>query len=155
MKLPLAESIDALNRIKKTAATICVEERRRGTAWQAHALDRVDRRLAAASQELEGGVSRACGGAERQRPEAGRDRLTTQREGAITIMDMRHQIDTMKPWLDELAEAYEIPDPDKATKAILTVIVKIQQRLAQHAAWAVETGWGGLPEEDNEGGSDD
>jgi hypothetical protein len=70
-------------------------------------------------------------------------------------MDMRRQIDTMKPWLDELAEAYEIPDPDKATKAILTVIVKIQQRLAQHAAWAVETGWGGLPEEDNEGGSDD
>jgi hypothetical protein len=52
MKLPLAESIDALNRIKKTAATICVEERRRGTAWQAHALDRVDRRLAAAGQEL-------------------------------------------------------------------------------------------------------
>ena len=57
-------------------------------------------------------------------------------------MDMRRRIDTMKLWLDELAVAYEIPDPDEATKAILTAIVKIQQRLAQHAAWAVETGWG-------------
>jgi hypothetical protein len=70
-------------------------------------------------------------------------------------MDMGRQIDTMKPWLDELAEAYETPDPDKATKAILTVIVKIQRRPAQHAAGAVETGWGGLPAEDNEGESDD
>jgi hypothetical protein len=41
------------------------------------------------------------------------------------------------------------------------VIVKIQLRLAQHAAWAVETVWEDPPEEpdepeeDNEGGSDD
>ncbi len=48
----------------------------------------------------------------------------------MTIMDMKGRIDTMKIWLDELAEAYEIRDPDEATKAILTVIVKIQLRLA-------------------------
>ena len=28
-------------------------------------------------------------------------------------MDMRRQIDPMKLWLDEPAEAYGIPDPDK------------------------------------------
>ena len=60
-------------------------------------------------------------------------------------MDMGRQIDTMKPWLDELAEAYETPDPDKATKAILTVIVKIQRRPAQHAAWLVAEGLGRPP----------
>ena len=79
-------------------------------------------------------------------------------------MDMKGRIDTMKLWLDELAEAYEIPDPDKATKAILTVTAKIQLRLAQHAAWLVAEDWEDLPglseednepEEDNEGGSDD
>ena len=66
----------------------------------------------------------------------------------MNIMNMRRQIDTMKPWLDELAEAYEIADPDKATKTILSVIVKIQWRLAQHAKWAVAGE--GLPEEDDE-----
>jgi hypothetical protein len=40
------------------------------------------------------------------------DRLTTQRERA-TIMDMQRRIDEMKLWLNELAEAYEIPDPDE------------------------------------------
>ena len=47
----------------------------------------------------------------------------------------------MKLWLDELAAAYEITDPDEGTKAILIAIVKLQQRLAQHAAGAVEWGW--------------
>ena len=61
----------------------------------------------------------------------------------------------MKLWLDELAAAYEIPDPDDATKAILIAIVKLQQRLAQHAAGAVEWGWGDPPELDNEAESDD
>ena len=70
-------------------------------------------------------------------------------------MNMRRRIQTMKLWLDELSEAYEIPDPEQATKAILTAIVKMQQRLAQHAAWAVEAGWGDHPEEDNERESDD
>ena len=70
-------------------------------------------------------------------------------------MDMQRRIDDMKRWLDELAAAYEIPDPDEATKAILTAIVKIQLRLAQHAAGAVEWGWGDPPEEPNEGESDD
>jgi hypothetical protein len=70
-------------------------------------------------------------------------------------MDMRRRIDAMKRWLDELAAAYEIPDPDEATKAILTAIVKIQLRLAQHAAGAVEAGWEDPPEEPNEGESDD
>jgi hypothetical protein len=53
MKLLRAESIDALDRIKRTTATISVEERRRGTTWRAHARDGVDRRPAAASKELE------------------------------------------------------------------------------------------------------
>jgi hypothetical protein len=37
MKLLRAESIDALNRIKRTTATISVEERRRGTTRHTHA----------------------------------------------------------------------------------------------------------------------
>jgi hypothetical protein len=37
MNLLRAESIDARNRIKKTAATIGVEERRRGTTRHTHA----------------------------------------------------------------------------------------------------------------------
>jgi hypothetical protein len=69
-------------------------------------------------------------------------------------MDPQRQIDTMKTWLDELAQAYEIPDPENAAKAILTAIVKIQQRLALHAAWAVDTGWG-CPDEGDESESDD
>jgi hypothetical protein len=73
----------------------------------------------------------------------------------MTIMNMQRRIDTMKLWLDELAAAYEIPDPDEATKAILTAIVKMQLRLAQHAAGAVEWGWGDPPEEPNEAESDD
>ena len=40
-------------------------------------------------------------------------------------MDMQRQIDTMKSWLNELTEAYEIPYSENATKAILSVIVKI------------------------------
>jgi hypothetical protein len=69
-------------------------------------------------------------------------------------MDPQRQIETMKAWLDELAEAYEIPDPENAAKAILTVIVKLQQRLALHAAWAAETAFGS-PDEGNESESDD
>jgi hypothetical protein len=155
MKLLLAESIDALNRIKKTAATICVEGRRARN-------DMAGARAAPSTAVLRGqrgacgSVSRACGGAERQRPEAGRDHLTTQREGARrTTMNIQRRIDEMKRWLDELAAAYEIPDPDEATKAILTAIVKIQLRLAQHAAGAVEAGREDPPEEPNEGESDD
>ena len=70
-------------------------------------------------------------------------------------MNIQRRIDEMKRWLDELAAAYEIRDPDEATKAILTAIVKIQLRLAQHAAGAVEAGWEDPPEEPNEGESDD
>jgi hypothetical protein len=43
----------------------------------------------------------------------------------------------------------------KDAKAILTAIVKIQLRLAQRAAGAVEAGWEDPPEEPNEGESDD
>jgi hypothetical protein len=154
MKRLRAESIDALNRIKRTAATIYVEERR-GTTWPAHARDRVDRRLATASQSLRQCQPSLRRRAERQPPEARRERLTSRTKGAMTIMDMQRRIDAMKLSLDELAAAYEILDPDKATKAILTAIVKIQLRLAQHAAGAVDTGWGDPPEEANEGESDD
>jgi hypothetical protein len=70
-------------------------------------------------------------------------------------MNIQRRIDEMKHWLNELSAAYEIPDPDEATKAILTAIVKIQLRLAQHAAGAVETGWLDPPVEPNEDGSDD
>jgi hypothetical protein len=70
-------------------------------------------------------------------------------------MNIQRRIDEMKHWLDELAVAYEIRDPDEGTKAILTAIVKIQLRLAHHAAGAVETGWLDPPELDNEGESDD
>jgi hypothetical protein len=70
-------------------------------------------------------------------------------------MNIQRRIDEMKRWLDELAAAYEIRDPDEATKAILTAIVKIQLRLAHHAAGAVETGWEDPPDEPNEAESDD
>ena len=69
-------------------------------------------------------------------PEARQFRLTTQREGAMTIMDIQRPINEMKLWLDELAAAYEIADPDQARKAILITTEKLQQRLAEHAAWA-------------------
>ena len=39
-------------------------------------------------------------------------------------MNMQRQIDEMKLWLDDLAAAYEVTDPDEATKAILIAIVK-------------------------------
>jgi hypothetical protein len=71
-------------------------------------------------------------------PKPGQTSWTTQREGTMTTMNIQRRIDDMKRWLDELAAAYEIPDPDEATKAILAAIVKIQLRLAQHAAGAVK-----------------
>ena len=87
-------------------------------------------------------------------PRPGETASPHERQGAITTMDMQSRIDTMKLWLDELAEAYEIPDADKSAKAILTVIVKLQLRLAQHAAGAVAASWADPPEED-EGESED
>ena len=76
-------------------------------------------------------------------------------------MNIQGQIDEMKRWLDDLAGAYEIRDPDEATKAILAVIVRLQLRLDEHAVLALEPVWEDPPEdrdepeEDNEGGSDD
>jgi hypothetical protein len=64
----------------------------------------------------------------------------------MTTMDIQHRIAEMKLWLDEFAAAYEIPDPDEATKAILIATVKLQQRLAQHAALAVEAVWEAPPQ---------
>jgi hypothetical protein len=64
MKLLLAESIEALNRIKKTAATICVEGRRaRNDLAGAHAGRRqppscgASKELATASAELAAALS--------------------------------------------------------------------------------------------------
>ena len=60
-------------------------------------------------------------------------------------MDMQRRINEMKLSLDELAAAYEIPDPELAKKASLTVIVRLQLRLAQDAAWVVQR-WEDVPE---------